>query len=243
MEINQAIFAEAIDWGEKWPSNGQQPFYYHQRFEPGYSPVATSFLRVTLLEIRCDQRLCLLWMMDQVIASNITKKSTLWIRIFFRLQVFGVSCHSVDYAKYLKKGNGAKHGSRTCQAGVGSRSSSSSFYTSWRFLWLLCRNKPFGVIHGAEHTIATTDQVPVTSRPDRMSWQEHGSLKEELDQLLKLELIRPSDGKWSSPILFVSKKDGSLHFCVNFRTLNSKTFRDTYPLPHMERKSLLSKDK
>jgi hypothetical protein len=55
-----------------------------------------------------------------------------------------------------------------------------------------------------------------------------------LDQLLNLGLIRPSDGKWSSPVLFVSKKDGSLRFCVDFRKLNAKTVRDTYPLPHID---------
>ena len=33
-----------------------------------------------------------------------------------------------------------------------------------------------------------------------------------------------------TPILFVKKKDGSLHFCVNFHSLNCITKKDHYPL-------------
>lgn len=91
---------------------------------------------------------------------------------------------------------------------------------------------PFGVIQEAVHRIDTKDDLPVTSR--RMSWQEQRQLKVELDQLLGTGLIRPSDGVWSSPVLFVGKKDGSLRFCVDYRKLNEKTIRDTYPLPHID---------
>lgn len=73
-------------------------------------------------------------------------------------------------------------------------------------------NNPLGVIHNAVHHIETKDETPITSRPYRMSWKEQQQLKLELDHLLEADLIRPSDGTWTSPVLFVAKKDGSLRF-------------------------------
>src|ERR1700730_18576535 len=48
------------------------------------------------------------------------------------------------------------------------------------------------------------------------------------------DMIRPSDGEWASPVLFVKKKDGSLRFCVDYRKMNAKTIKYTYPLPHID---------
>jgi hypothetical protein len=39
---------------------------------------------------------------------------------------------------------------------------------------------------------------------------------------------------YSSPAIFVKKKDGSLRFCIDYRMLNTKTIKDTYPLPHID---------
>ena len=36
-----------------------------------------------------------------------------------------------------------------------------------------------------------------------------------------------------APVLFVRKKDGSLHLCVDFCNLNKITKKDHYPLPHI----------
>ena len=47
-------------------------------------------------------------------------------------------------------------------------------------------------------------------------------------------IVRPSKSPWVSPIVLVPKKDGSLHFCVDFRKLNMIMKKDVYPLPRLE---------
>lgn len=44
-------------------------------------------------------------------------------------------------------------------------------------------------------------------------------------------LIRPSKSPFSSHILLVRKKDGTLGFCTNYRALNGAIVKDWFPLP------------
>ena len=47
-------------------------------------------------------------------------------------------------------------------------------------------------------------------------------------------LIERSNSPWSSALVLVRKKDGSLRCCVDYRALNEATVKDSYPLPRID---------
>ena len=58
--------------------------------------------------------------------------------------------------------------------------------------------------------------------------------------MLQRKVIEPSNNPWSSPVVLVRKKDGSAHFCVNYRKVNNLTRKDAYPLPRIDDTTLFS---
>ena len=52
--------------------------------------------------------------------------------------------------------------------------------------------------------------------------------------MLEAGAIRNSESPYSSNVVIVQKKDGSVHFCVDFRKLNNRTIQDAYAIPRIE---------
>ena len=67
-----------------------------------------------------------------------------------------------------------------------------------------------------------------------MSHTELDEIKKQVEKLLHMSFVRPSKSPWASPVLFASKKDGSLRFCVDYRALNRFTVKNSYPLPRID---------
>ena len=52
--------------------------------------------------------------------------------------------------------------------------------------------------------------------------------------MLEARGICLSQSPWCNVVVLVRKKDGTLHFCVDFRCLNMWTKKDSYPLLHIQ---------
>ena len=52
--------------------------------------------------------------------------------------------------------------------------------------------------------------------------------------MLAKDVFEPSTSPWSSPIVLVRKKDGTIRFCVDYRKVNSVTLKDSYRLLRIE---------
>ena len=52
--------------------------------------------------------------------------------------------------------------------------------------------------------------------------------------MLDAGAIHLSQSPWCNVVVLVRKKDGTLHFCVDFRHLNTWMKKDSYPLPHIQ---------
>jgi hypothetical protein len=56
----------------------------------------------------------------------------------------------------------------------------------------------------------------------------------EIERMLEIGMIRPSQSEWASPVHMVRKDDGTWRFCEDLREVNAVTKRDAYPLPRMD---------
>ena len=85
-----------------------------------------------------------------------------------------------------------------------------------------------------EHRIETGDAKPVRLPPYRLPHAYRDIVKKELEEMEKHGIIEKSSSDWSSPIVLVKKKDGTLRFCIDFRRLNSVSKTDAYPMPRVD---------
>lgn len=83
------------------------------------------------------------------------------------------------------------------------------------------------------HTIDTGDAAPIRQRYYRMSPEKQRILVEQLDDMLKEDVVEPCESPWSSPVLLTPKKNGDLRFCLDSRKLNAITKKDAYSLPYI----------
>lgn len=82
--------------------------------------------------------------------------------------------------------------------------------------------------------IDTGEREPIRQRGYRLPQSKRQQVEQCVEEMLKDEIIRPSDSPWASPITLVPKKDGTTRFCVDFRKLNAVTRKDSHPLPNIQ---------
>ena len=88
--------------------------------------------------------------------------------------------------------------------------------------------------HDAGHTKVATHKI-VLKDPDTPPFKERfhqipplqlDEVHAHLKMMLDAGVIWPSNSPWCNAVMLVRKKDGSLHFCIDFRKLNALTVKD-----------------
>lgn len=84
------------------------------------------------------------------------------------------------------------------------------------------------------HHIHTGDATPIRQQFRRLPLAKKDEVEKAVREMESQGIIEPSCSAWCSPIVLVTKKDGSTRFCVDYRKLNEVTRKDSYPLPRIE---------
>ena len=88
-----------------------------------------------------------------------------------------------------------------------------------------------GCTHSTEHAIKVTDDTPFKERFRQIPPLMVDEVRNHLREMLESGAIRPSQNAWCNAVVLVRKKDSGLRFCINFRHLNARMKKDSYPLP------------
>ena len=75
---------------------------------------------------------------------------------------------------------------------------------------------------------------PVRKQFYRTSPHAAKEIRTQIDEMLKHDIIQPSNSEWHSPVVLVKKKNGQLRFACDYRALNKITVPMSFPLPHIE---------
>ena len=106
-----------------------------------------------------------------------------------------------------------------------------------RYLHVVPEDLPNGLAPRQEvdHKIEVKSGTePPSKAPYRLSKKELEELKSQLDELIVKGYIRQSKSPYGAPVLFVDKNDEKLRLCVDYRTLNKVTVKNSYPLPQID---------
>jgi hypothetical protein len=59
-------------------------------------------------------------------------------------------------------------------------------------------------------------------------------IEKTIKELLVMGHMRPSNNPFSSSVVLVLKKEGTMRICIDYRALNKKTIKNQYPIPRID---------
>ena len=93
-----------------------------------------------------------------------------------------------------------------------------------------------GLTDLVSHTIYinTGDNPPIWQPVRHAPFALREKMEELIQNMMAQGVIQHSSSLWASPVILVEKRDGSYHFCVDYRCLNAVTKIDVFPLPRVD---------
>ncbi len=76
-----------------------------------------------------------------------------------------------------------------------------------------------------------TEGPPVRQKAYRAPLAKRAVIEQEIQKMAEYGVIRPSSSSYASPVVLVTKPDGSIRFCVAYMELNKTIKDDCFPLP------------
>lgn len=93
-------------------------------------------------------------------------------------------------------------------------------------------SKSLPPIRSHNHKIPLKPHIdPINIRSYRHNYQQKNEVERQIQEMLAIGIIRPSNSPFSLPVLLVKKKDGSWRFCIDFRQLNVAMIKDKFSIP------------
>ena len=90
-----------------------------------------------------------------------------------------------------------------------------------------------GCTDATEHVITLTKSEPFKERFRGIVPPLIEEVRDHIQEMLDGRAICPSNSPWCNAVVLVRKKDGTLRFCIDFRQLNNRKEKDSYPMPKM----------
>lgn len=79
-----------------------------------------------------------------------------------------------------------------------------------------------------------SDKTVVTKRPYNLTREKKLWLRQELQNMLDSDIIRPSVSSFASPVTIVPKEDGTFRLCTDYRAVNRQTSLIPFPMPRID---------
>ncbi|GFV74824.1 retrovirus-related Pol polyprotein from transposon 17.6 [Trichonephila clavipes] len=126
------------------------------------------------------------------------------------------------YGDYFNKRSSVKNFSIGEQVVLLIPDSSNKIYARWTGPGEIIQHHP-----PHSYKVKLPDGTPFVYRiPESLKIK----VDEQIEELVRLDLIEESDAEIAYPIVCVNKKDGTLRLCVDFRALNSESVSDDFPM-------------
>lgn len=88
---------------------------------------------------------------------------------------------------------------------------------------------------GFKHAIELEEGAkPVITTPYRHPKKFKDEIEKAIKELLDMGYIRPSSSPFTSSVVLVKKKDGTMRMCIDYQALNKKTIKNRYLIPKID---------